>query len=217
MALFREEIVLDDQLLTTELFIEFELFFSDLEKLGGPTKCMQNVADKQFEQKAEFKPVQKQVYKVKDAAQGFCEFVPIQFTDYYNCVVNVQVEATLLDLKIRQENTATRHFFFCQKAQRVPPVLDLWKVEHVYEKYSKILNKAHNSLQWALQDLATAADFEAEVGEGLEPLNLELLPLDKPDSVAETIFAHLNQLAGRSVILQHRITELFRSWPEECS
>ena len=88
-ALFRDEIELDSHLLGTEVFVEFELFFSDLSKMNGPINCMKFNAKPDFEQMAEFKPVQKQTYKLVNACKGLCEFVPVQFTNYYHCLVNV--------------------------------------------------------------------------------------------------------------------------------
>ena len=56
-VLFREEIELDNNLDKTDLFLELELFFSAVDKHGGPTHCMKKNHEKDFESKAEFKSV----------------------------------------------------------------------------------------------------------------------------------------------------------------
>jgi len=100
-VLFRDEITLDENLDKTDVYLEIELFFSDMANNGGPTTCMKANANKDFESKAEFKSVQKQTLKLRQPVRGMCEFVPVKFTNYYNCVLNLQIQATMLDLKFR--------------------------------------------------------------------------------------------------------------------
>ena len=61
-----------------------------------------------------------------------CEFVPVKFTNYYNCVLNVQIEATMLDLKFRANNEVkniAECLFTDSRSGKVPINLDLWYVE----------------------------------------------------------------------------------------
>jgi hypothetical protein len=58
IGLFRAEIEVEPDYLNTTFYMELELFFSDLNKIGGPEKWQhQTAAD--FEGKAEFKSVSK--------------------------------------------------------------------------------------------------------------------------------------------------------------
>ena len=52
---FRSEIDVEPEYLSTEYFLELDLFFSDLASLGGPEKWQQNYS--KYETEADFKPV----------------------------------------------------------------------------------------------------------------------------------------------------------------
>jgi hypothetical protein len=56
--LFRAEIDVEQDYLSSSFTLDFELFFSDLSAIGGPEKWQQQTA-KEFEQKAVFKSVSK--------------------------------------------------------------------------------------------------------------------------------------------------------------
>ena len=79
IALFRAELDVEPDYLHTEFFLEADLFFSDLSNLGGPEKWQQHVDD--FEEKAIFKKVSSQTFKINALPQGLCEFVPITYQD----------------------------------------------------------------------------------------------------------------------------------------
>lgn len=79
IGLFRAEIDVEPEYLNTAFYLDIELFFSDLNQLGGPEKWQQNIAD--IEQKAVFKSVSVQKFKINKLAQGISEFVPIIFED----------------------------------------------------------------------------------------------------------------------------------------
>ena len=59
VVLFRDELTVDKDLYNTDIYVEFDLFFSDLQKMGGPSTCMKNIGQKDFEKIADFKSVQK--------------------------------------------------------------------------------------------------------------------------------------------------------------
>ena len=63
--------------LNTEFFLEIELHFSNLEDIGG-SEQWQEIADC-VEDKAKFKLVQTQKYKIHCLSQGMTEFVPVNF------------------------------------------------------------------------------------------------------------------------------------------
>ena len=52
---FRSELDVEPDYLSTEYFLELDLFFSDHASLGGPEKWQQNYT--KYETEAEFKPV----------------------------------------------------------------------------------------------------------------------------------------------------------------
>ena len=77
VVLFRSEIDVEPDYLQTEYTLEVDLFFSDLSNLGGPEKWSQHVDE--FEDKAIFKKVSTQTFKLRALPQGLCEFVPVVF------------------------------------------------------------------------------------------------------------------------------------------
>mmetsp|Transcript_23201 Transcript_23201/g.22712 ORF Transcript_23201/g.22712 Transcript_23201/m.22712 type:complete len:136 (-) Transcript_23201:361-768(-) len=79
--------------------MDVEMFFSDLHNLGGPEKWQQSVNE--FEQKANFKSVSMQKFKIQRLPQGMSEFVPITFEDQYFSVLNCYVQSVLLDFRFR--------------------------------------------------------------------------------------------------------------------
>ena len=64
IGLFRAEIDVEQDYLSTPFYLEIELFFSDLSAIGGPEKWQQQTV-KDFEQKAVFKSVSKQRFMIK--------------------------------------------------------------------------------------------------------------------------------------------------------
>ena len=66
IGLFRAEIDVEPEYLNTSFYLEIELFFSDLNALGGPDKWQQNITD--IETKAVFKSVSKQAFKITKLA-----------------------------------------------------------------------------------------------------------------------------------------------------
>lgn len=80
IGLFRAEIDVEPEYLNTNFYLEVELFFSDLSSMGGPDKWQnQTIAD--FESKAVFKSVSKQLFTLHKLPQGISEFVCVQFDD----------------------------------------------------------------------------------------------------------------------------------------
>lgn len=79
--------------------MEVELFFSDLNALGGPEKWQQHLAE--IEQKAVFRSVSVQKFKINKLAQGISEFVPVVFEDQYFASLHCLVQSTLLDFRFR--------------------------------------------------------------------------------------------------------------------
>jgi len=55
IGLFRAEIDVEPEYLNTSFFMDIELFFSDLNAMGGPEKWQQNLAE--IESKAVFRSV----------------------------------------------------------------------------------------------------------------------------------------------------------------
>jgi hypothetical protein len=79
--------------------MDVELFFSDLNNLGGPEKWQNYINE--FESKANFKSVSIQKFKINKLAQGISEFVPIIFEDQYFSTLNCHIQAVLLDFRFR--------------------------------------------------------------------------------------------------------------------
>lgn len=74
IGLLRAEIDVEPDYLNTTFYVEFELFFSDLSSMGGPDKWQnQTIAD--FESKAVYKSVSKQLFTLYKLPQGIAEFV----------------------------------------------------------------------------------------------------------------------------------------------
>lgn len=63
IALFRAELDVEPDYLHTQFILEADLYFSDLNNLGGPEKWQQNVED--LEEKAVFKKVATQQFKAR--------------------------------------------------------------------------------------------------------------------------------------------------------
>ena len=99
IGLFRAELDIEPDYLSTEYMLDFELFFSDLHGLGGPEKWQQNVNE--FDTKAVFKSVSMQKFKIQKLAQGISEFVPVIFEDQYFSVLNCHIQSVLLDYRFR--------------------------------------------------------------------------------------------------------------------
>ena len=79
IALFRCELDVEPEYLSTEFFLDTDLYFSDLSNMGGPEKWSQNVG--KFETDAIYKKVSTQTFRIAKLAQGICEFVPVTFSD----------------------------------------------------------------------------------------------------------------------------------------
>lgn len=77
IVMFRAELEVEPDYLSTEFYLEVELQFCDLSSLGGPTGWKNNY--KKYAQHAKFKPVQTQTYKIARLTSGICEFVPVNF------------------------------------------------------------------------------------------------------------------------------------------
>jgi hypothetical protein len=104
VVLFRTELAVAPDFQLTDFFLEVELFFSDLENCGGPNGWKHNW--KSYPEQAHFKSVQVVTYRLQHAAKGLCEYVPVAFAGYYNCLVALHVETAMLDLKFRQTQEA---------------------------------------------------------------------------------------------------------------
>lgn len=63
IGLLRAEIDVEPEYLNTNFYLEFELFFSDLSSMGGPDKW-QNQSLSDFESKAVYKSVSKQLFTI---------------------------------------------------------------------------------------------------------------------------------------------------------
>jgi hypothetical protein len=100
IGLFRAEIDVEQDYLSTPFYLEIELFFSDLSAIGGPEKWQQQTV-KDFEQKAVFKSVSKQRFMIKKLPQGVSEYVSVVFDDQYFSSMSMVVQATLLDFRFR--------------------------------------------------------------------------------------------------------------------
>jgi hypothetical protein len=77
IALFRCELDVEPEYLSTEFLMDIDLYFSDLSNLGGPEKWASNVS--RFESEAVYKKVSSQTFRISKLAQGICEFVPCTF------------------------------------------------------------------------------------------------------------------------------------------
>ena len=89
IGLFRAELDVEPDYLNTKFYLDFELYFSDLQSLGGPEKWQNSINE--FENKTQFKQVSKQTFKISKLAQSMAEFVPVVFEDQYFCVLNCYV------------------------------------------------------------------------------------------------------------------------------
>ena len=91
---------MEPEYLNTNFFLEFELFFSDLSSMGGPDKWQnQTIAD--FESKAVYKSVSKQLFTLYKLPQGISEFVQVTFDDQYFSSMQCVVQSSLLDFRFR--------------------------------------------------------------------------------------------------------------------
>ena len=79
--------------------MDCDLFFSDLNNLGGPEKWQQHVND--FETQAVWKHVSSQTLRINYLPKGICEFFPVTFEDQYFSLMNVQVVSVLIDFRFR--------------------------------------------------------------------------------------------------------------------
>ena len=77
IVLFRAELDVQPDYLNSDFFLEIELHFSNLDKIGGSDQW-QEIAD-DIENKVEFKLVQTQRFRIHCLAQGLTEFVPVNF------------------------------------------------------------------------------------------------------------------------------------------
>ncbi len=87
--------------LTTDFYLDCELFFCYLSTLGGPTGWRHNY--KQYESKAVFKSVQSQSFKIRNLVTGSAEFVPVNFKGNFFSVLNLQLQSSMLDFKFRMD------------------------------------------------------------------------------------------------------------------
>jgi hypothetical protein len=77
IVIFRAEVDVEPDYLATEFYMDVDLYFSDLSNLGGPEKWTAHVDE--FEEKAIFKKVSTQTFKIRALPQGLCEYVPVVF------------------------------------------------------------------------------------------------------------------------------------------
>lgn len=87
IVLFRAELDVEPDYLSTAFYLEIDLYFSDLSNLGGPEKWQQHINE--FESKAVFKQVSSQTFKIAKLMHGICEFVPVTFEDQYFSLLNI--------------------------------------------------------------------------------------------------------------------------------
>ncbi len=83
--------------------MEFELFFSDINDLGGPDNWQQNV--NAIHSRAIFKSIQKQRYKLTEPVHGVYEHHPVLFTDHFAAMIHCQILTTLVDFRFSPTKT----------------------------------------------------------------------------------------------------------------
>lgn len=107
--------------------MDCDLYFCDLSQLGGPTGWRNNY--KFYEEKAVFKKVYKQSFKIKNIVTGIAEFIPINFKEDYFSVLNIQIQSAMLDYKFRVDPIDKKafknvgEFFFGSETGQLPKVL----------------------------------------------------------------------------------------------
>ena len=101
---FRSELDVEPDYLSTEYFLEIDLYFSDLANLGGPEKWQSTF--QKYEEEAQFKLVSSQCFRIARLAHGLTEFLPVVFEDQYFSQLNVQVQSVLLDFRFRTKSMA---------------------------------------------------------------------------------------------------------------
>ena len=79
IVVFRAELDVEPDYLNTVFYLDCDLFFSDLNNLGGPEKWQQHVND--FESQAVWKHVSSQTLRINYLPKGICEFFPVTFED----------------------------------------------------------------------------------------------------------------------------------------
>lgn len=171
IILFRAEIEVAPEYLNTEFFLEIELHFSNLEDIGG-SEQWQEIADC-VEEKAKFKLVQTQKYKIHCLSQGMTEFVPVNFQDQYFSILNCYIQSVLLDYRFRVKTyeqiqqqyfesgsqppitnssqgfkcDTVAHFFFADDQGILPSSLELRQVDLIYNDYIRVMTIMYEKLK----------------------------------------------------------------------
>lgn len=77
VVLFRAELTVQPEYLSSEFTAVFDLYFADISELGGPQMWKQNY--QKLQKEAEFQLVQTQSLVIKNVARGVCEHCPLVF------------------------------------------------------------------------------------------------------------------------------------------
>ena len=197
VVLFRSELATEANFQATDVLLEVELWFNDLSKCGQPAGWRSNWQKFPFQ---EYKKVQSQTYRLRRAATGFCEFVPIHFDHHYQCTVALQVEATMLQFKFAPspEVPSLQAWLFGSAFAETSDdqLVPLAAAENVYHHFSTLVNKMYNTIQWIFQDISGGiSESKNPFAESISALDVPTkfecaaLPLDKPARAAEEIVA----------------------------
>ena len=104
---FRTEVDVSEGYLQTEFYIQLELCYSGMTRLGGPSMWR----DKDLLKKADFKMIEQHMFSVKRAMEGLCEHATATFKAPFYSQLDFQLVASMLDFKVRHPQSLASCLF----------------------------------------------------------------------------------------------------------
>ena len=141
-VLFRAEIDVADKYLDSEFYLDFDLYFADVNSLGGADNWKQFASN--VNNVCKFSRLQQQTYLIKALPRSIIEFCPVTFSGNCFSVLNVQVQSVLIDYKFRPNSNNRKfsnvtEFLFADEFGKLPESPDLDLIDQIFNAYKDVM------------------------------------------------------------------------------